>query len=205
LITFKEIEDTLGEALGIQKGRRGHFWGVRGSNAFEDCTILLVVGTPTPNLDEAIWWARALYADDPTPIDTSVEKDDDGSNHFRDRRLRGLLDYLVNAELTQCAHRNRPLRHDGRVVITLAKGEVAALPVTDEYTSLPSRLTEEGLTTEEAREQRNEAALEQAAARLTQQGKKVTIQALAREAKVRKEAASEWWWRTQGAGQQVAG
>lgn len=70
-------------------------------------------------------------------------------------------------------------------MVTLAKGEVAALPITDEYTSLLSRLTENGLTKEGPRQVRNEAALEQ-------QGKKVAIQALA------KEAASEWWWRMQG-------
>lgn len=116
-----------------------------------------------------------------------------------------MVDHPTFTELTQCAHRNRPLRHDGRVVITLAKGDVAALPITEEYTSLPSRLTEEGLTTEEARQVRNETALEQVAARLTQEGKKVTIKALAKEAKVRKKVASEWWWRMQGAGQQVPG
>lgn len=31
-------------ALGIAEPRRGHFWGMRGSNRLEDCTILLVVG-----------------------------------------------------------------------------------------------------------------------------------------------------------------
>src|SRR5215472_6034574 len=44
----------------------------------------------------------------------------------------------------ECAHRNRPLRYDGRVVVTLCADEILYLPVTTEITSLP-QLTPEGL------------------------------------------------------------
>ena len=38
-----------------------------------------------------------------------------------------MADALVRAELTQCAHRKRPLRHDGRIVVTLCSGEILGL------------------------------------------------------------------------------
>lgn len=50
LITYAGLETTLGDALGIPTEKIGHFWGVRGSNAFENCETLIVVGTPIPNL-----------------------------------------------------------------------------------------------------------------------------------------------------------
>ena len=46
LITFKDCKAAMAEALGIPAHRTGHFWGMRGSNALEECDILLVVGTP---------------------------------------------------------------------------------------------------------------------------------------------------------------
>ena len=44
---------------------------------------------------------------------------------------------VSRAELTQCAHRNRPRLFDGRVVVTLCADEVLYLPITTEITSLP--------------------------------------------------------------------
>lgn len=46
LVTHKDCERAMAEALGIPEHRSGHFWGMRGSNRLEDCTILFVVGTP---------------------------------------------------------------------------------------------------------------------------------------------------------------
>jgi len=48
---------------------------------------------------------------------------------------------VSRAELTQCSHCNRPLRYDGRVVVTLCAED---LPVTTEISSLP-QLTPEGV------------------------------------------------------------
>lgn len=191
LITFKECEMALGDCLGIPEGRRGHFWAVRGSNEFEDCTILLVVGTPTPNLDEVVWFARALYWDDDVPIDTTTRQDERGIPRYRDARLQGVVDYLVNAELTQVAHRNRPLRHDGRTVITLCMGDIDYLPITEEYTYMP-KLTYSGLTASEARLERDQEKLEQAKAEFVQRGEHITVTALAKAAKVRKKTAGDW-------------
>jgi hypothetical protein len=200
LITFADCEDTLGEALGIPPNLRGHFWGVRGSNAFEGCTILLVVGTPTPPLDTIIWMARALYADDPIPIDTEQERDERGGRQFRDPRLRALATYLVSAELTQVAHRSRALRYDGRTVVTLCMGEIDYLPITTEYTSLPN-LSEQGTLIRQQGQVRDYEKLEVAAQELIAAGRKVTTTALAQLAHVRKVTAATWHrevWRRGG-------
>jgi hypothetical protein len=191
LITFADCEEALGKALGIPAELRGHFWAVRGSNAFESCTILLVVGTPTPNLDSVIWIARALYADDPVPIDTEQEQDAQGRRRFRDLRLRSLLEYLVSAELTQVAHRSRALRYDDRTVVTLCMGDIDYLPITMEYTSLPN-LSEQGTLVRQQGQVRDYEKLECAARELIAAGRKVTITALAQLAHVRKSTASIW-------------
>lgn len=191
LITFKECEEVLGDRLGIPAHRRGHFWAMRGSNALEDCTILLVVGTPTPNLHSIEWMARVLYADDPDAIDTTQEQHDGGRKRYRDPRLQELTHYLVNAELTQVAHRNRPLRTDGRIVISLCDGDIDYLPITTEYTALPN-LSDEGSLIPEHRQAENSAKLEQAARELTSSSRKVTVTALAELAHVRKSTASAW-------------
>lgn len=173
LITYDACQNALGEALGILEEYRGHFWGVRGSNAFEDCEILLIVGTPTPNLDGIINWTRALYADDLDPIDTGTGVDD---RTFQDARLKGFVDYLVNAELTQAAHRNRPLRHDGRVVVTLTGGHVDFLPITTEFTSLPN-LDHDGMS----KADRDLERLRQAVEALQEKGVKLTVQNVVEE------------------------
>ena len=50
----------------------------------------------------------------------------------------------MGAELTQCAHRCRPLRYNGRIVVTMCAEEILFLPITTEITSLP-QLTAEGV------------------------------------------------------------
>jgi hypothetical protein len=191
LITYAGCEVELGERLHIPEQRRGHFWGVRGSNAFEECAILLIVGTPLPNVEQIGWWARALYAEDPSPIDTSADDGEEGRRRFRDPRVQGLANYLVRTELTQAAHRNRPLRYEDRVVVTLTTGEVDYLPITEEYTSLPN-LTEQGTTYDDERTTREAGKLREAWEALVRRGEKVTGKRLAKEAKVRPATAGSW-------------
>lgn len=187
LITFQDCEDALGEALGIPEERRGHFWAERGSNDFEGCEVLLVVGTPTQNLKSVEWMARALYTDDPTPIDITQE-----GKRYRDPRLARLLDYLVNAELTQVAHRNRPIRHDGRVVITFTSGDVDFLPVTEMITAFPDLPTQKRLDRKAQSSQEQEERLERAYEAFIARQETVTVRTLARAARVKTQVAGEW-------------
>jgi hypothetical protein len=108
-----------------------------------------------------------LYADDPLPIETTEGLD----GKYEDARLSELVEYLTNAELTQCAHRNRPLRHDGRIVVTLSSGTVDFLPITTEITGLPILKDKEKLQQEQERLRKAERVL-------IEQGKKITVRAM---------------------------
>jgi hypothetical protein len=88
LITHKDCERAMGEALGIAPERTGHFWGLRGSNRLEDCAILLVVGTPAVRPEQIVRLARAYYRDDPQALDETAERGEDGAWNYRDARVR---------------------------------------------------------------------------------------------------------------------
>src|SRR5260370_18379861 len=91
--------------------------------------------------------------------------------------MRHLDEYLPNAELTQVAHRNRPLRTDGRIVITLCEGEIDFLPVTETVYTLP-QLDETGAPKQDTRAERLEEVYRAMQARRDQP----TVRTLAREA-----------------------
>src|SRR5215467_11723786 len=90
-----------------------------------------------------------------------------------------------------CAHRNRPLRYDGRVVVTLCADEVLYLPVTTEITSLP-QLTPEGLPLALARRASEVTRMARAAAGLEERGEVVTSRALAEAAHISLNTACTW-------------
>ncbi len=191
LITFKDCKVAMAEALGIPAERTGHFWGMRGSNALEQCDILLVVGTPTLRPEDVARLARAYYHDDPQLIDETSVRGADGRWRYRDPRLQRVADALTQAELTQCAHRNRPLRHDGHMVVTLCAEDILYLPVTTEITSLP-QLTPEGLPLALARRAAEETRMSKAVADLVKRGDAVTSRALAAAAHISLNTACTW-------------
>ena len=88
LITHKDCKAAMAEALGIPADRTGHFWGMRGSNALEQCDILLVVGTPAVRPELIARLARAYYHADLQLIDETSERGEDGVWRYRDPRMR---------------------------------------------------------------------------------------------------------------------
>src|SRR5215831_10736380 len=98
---------------------------------------------------------------------------------------------VSRAELTQCAHRNRPLRYDGRVVVTLCADDILYLPVTTEITSLP-QLTPQGLPLTLARRAAEQTRMAKAAAELEERGEAVTSRALATAAHISLNTACSW-------------
>ena len=102
-----------------------------------------------------------------------------------------VADALTRAELTQCAHRNQPLRYDGRVVVTLCAGDVLYLPVTTEITSLP-QLTPEGLPLALARRAAEATRMAKAVAGLEERGEPVTARAVAAAAHISMNTACTW-------------
>jgi putative DNA primase/helicase len=195
LISFKTCVDQMGEALGIPKERRLWFWGARGSNALEGCRLLLVVGTPTLRPGETARLARALWRHDPVPIDeTAIRDAETGAWRYVDARLQRLAEYLSRAELTQCAHRSRPLRYTGeeaRTVITLCQGTIDFLPVSETITALPF-LTADGKDRAIVRRAAEQEHLARAYADLCQAVNCITVEALRQAAHVRKATASAW-------------
>jgi hypothetical protein len=201
LITFMECEQYIAEVLGIpyssdtkhpECGRTAHYYGQRGTNHLEDCSILLVIGTPWPPPHEVVRLARAVYRDDSIPLDETIMTDD--ADHFTgyvDPRLQVFARWLSESELSQAAHRCRPLRHENRTVITMASGEVAYLPVTTEVKQLPT-LTLDGENKREVSNAEKDARLEYAFAFLEEHGRTVTVDALRLVAQVRKAHAVKW-------------
>lgn len=206
LISFMTCVDEIAAALNIPETvevpgehgetvthkRRGYYWNMRGSNEMEDCEILICLGTPTLRPDEVIRLARALWHDDPKPINPASNKDEEtGKYIYEDPRLERLNAYLTRAELTQCAHRSRALRHPGRIVITLCKSEIDFLPIRHEYVELP-RLSDDGRIGWLVSREEETAKLDAAMIRLTEAGIKATVRSLRTEACVSREAAQRY-------------
>lgn len=206
LVTYQQIEQEVAEGLGIPyvpakdddpeapHGRTLHFWACRGSNKLEDCEILLVVGTPVLAPEETIRLARAIYADDPVPLDERVQPDERRRfQGYVDSRLQQLSDYFTRAELTQAAHRNRPLRHERRVVITFCQvEEIDYLPATRTITELPQMAGDGSGTRREAGERQRNERLQAVYAAIVECGESVTVRALCEDAKVGHDYATKW-------------
>ena len=192
IISFMGCVDAIGEALNIPEHRRGHYWGIRGSNHLEDCSILLLVGTPTLRPDELLRQARALYRDDPELIKETSPQEYKETGRHTDPRLQHFTQYTANAELTQAAHRSRAIRHENRVVVSFCLGDIDFLPITETINELPY-LTPEGEDSYEARRNDEEQRIAKAYEDLTKDGgKQPTQEALRKAAKVRKTAVAEW-------------
>ncbi|HEU5375523.1 MAG TPA: hypothetical protein VFV38_08805 [Ktedonobacteraceae bacterium] len=206
IISFMTCVDEIAQALNIPatvevvdehgetatRKRRGYYWNMRGSNEMEDCEILICLGTPTLRPDEVIRLARALWHDDPEPINPASNKDEEtGKYIYEDPRLERLNAYLTRAELTQCAHRSRALRHPGRIIITLCKSEIDFLPIRHEYVELP-RLSDDGRIGWLVSREEETAKLDAAMVRLTEAGIKATVRSLRAEACVSREAAQRY-------------
>ena len=96
-----------------------HYGALRGSNAYKGYDVILAQ-VYHPNLDAIIREGRALFADDPMPLDEGLTtaarqlRDATGAcwavqvPTFCDARLAALLEQRREAEMVQCALRGRP-------------------------------------------------------------------------------------------------
>ncbi len=199
LITHQGAEREMAALLGIPysdpktpgTGATGHFWGMRGSNRMERCEILLIVGTPAMDPEDIKRLARALYLTDRQPLDETYSTVE-GTWRYNDPRMQRVADAMSQAELTQCAHRNRALRYDHRTVITLCAGDVDFLPVTCEYSYIP-QLSEDGELKARAATVAREGRLHAAIARLRANGTHVNVHTIAAEADMSLRDVSPWW------------
>ena len=119
VITFMGCQD----AMGIEEV--GHFYAARGTNQYEGCDALFVVGTPMPSpgslLDQArmVFWDRD--AEFTAPWITQIKQyryvdPEDGqgraypvAGYWDDPDLSAILWSMREAEIIQTAHRVRPI------------------------------------------------------------------------------------------------
>jgi hypothetical protein len=98
--------------------------------------------------------------------------------HARDVRRPREADALTRAELTLCAHRNRPRLFDGRVVVTLYAEDILYLPATCRApASRSSRAARVLLAL--ARRAAEDRRMANAVAELEERGEAVTARAVA--------------------------
>ena len=147
LITHMGLETAV-RNMDLRHLRTGHFYAERGTNRFtgNDSRDMVVVGTPTPNLDDLEMGAEALYAADTEDLDFRSEymprpygmRDDDDMDSqteirdYIDPRLRELVGLFREAEINQAALRGRPLENgDQKTIWLLTSLPVPGLPPTD--------------------------------------------------------------------------
>jgi primase-polymerase (primpol)-like protein len=194
LITFKGAVDSIGDALGIKPERRMWFWGSRGSNKLADCTILLLIGTPTMRPSETIAQARDLYRYDPVVISDEWECDPaSGRPRYKDARVQELCEHQINAETTQCAHRIRPIQYESRTIINLGHGQIADMHGAELIADpLPAQVTPQGQAKKDANLEAALSRLLLAHEQLQQSGSRVTTRSLQAQAGVQMALVCSW-------------
>ncbi len=118
-----------------------HYGALRGSNAYVGHDVILAQ-VYHPNLEQVVREGRALFADDPEPLDErviladQVLRDATGAawrvevRTFADARLAALLTQRREAELLQCALRGRPFDHPDTQITLLFSLPVPGLAPT---------------------------------------------------------------------------
>ena len=84
-----------------------HFWSGRGKDCWRDYDVVIIFGTPEPNPNELFDDARALYADDSSPI--SLAQSESDPRKYADSRLQLLREMRREDEIMQDVHRIRPI------------------------------------------------------------------------------------------------
>lgn len=114
--------------------------------------------------------ARALWSDDPQPIDPTPRKEGGKVTGYLDPRMERLNACLTRSELTQCARAVCALRYQDRTVVTFCSSDIDYLPATETITELPQLLSD-GRERWAASRAAERAKLDQAREQLEQQGK----------------------------------
>jgi len=111
----------------------GHFWGVRGLNKWKDYEQIIVIGTPTPNLDDMMRQIQTIYWDE-SVLDITREEVN-GIPDFKDDRIKWYLHCLREDEIYQAVFRIRPLEVKSRGKIKIIIATSIPLEDIDSYIS----------------------------------------------------------------------
>lgn len=142
IITHKAVAEPM--------GANGHFYANRGSNAYQDCDALFVVGTPQPPLQEIEKLAKSIWYDEMENFDNTWVTVDRPYNYvdpadgqgwsqpvseYADPRLNLLLYQMREAEIVQTAHRARPVLNQNTTIYLLTNLPIDDLPPTQLVTN----------------------------------------------------------------------
>lgn len=117
IISYKSLVDTItvGTAADL-----GHFGAQRGTNRYQDCDCLIVIGAQQPTVPAMVDTAAMLYADRMPPFVTTwsmLDRPYAGQpwawpigGFWDDSDLQTLLEQFRESELIQAIHRARPIR-----------------------------------------------------------------------------------------------
>ena len=133
-ISYKSVVDLLASS----RETIAHFGGSRGTNRFQTCDALFVIGAPMPPIASILDLAAMLYIDRQSPWRdrwSSQLVQFIGTDHayavggyWEDPDLMALLQQLREAEIEQAIHRARPIRR--AVDVWLLTNIPTSLPVT---------------------------------------------------------------------------
>lgn len=122
-----------------------YFYGNRGSNTFEDCDAVFVVGSPQPPAQQIETMAKMLFFDRDEPFKSmwcstlraypETDQQLPVSGLWLDPDLSLLLDQLREAEIVQSAHRIRPILRP-KPIWLFTNIPIADLPPTHLYSLL---------------------------------------------------------------------
>jgi hypothetical protein len=146
LICHKEFEDDFSQLLKLKYTKyndgkvseyhdTGHYWGIRGLNVWKDYDQIILIGTPTPNIDDMVRQVQAIYWEN-KPLDKTTSKEN-GFHDYKDKRISWYLHSLREDELYQAIFRIRPLELKSRKKINIIIA--SALPLQD----LDSRISKQ--------------------------------------------------------------
>jgi len=122
VISFKALTEAIIKAL--PGAKVGHFYAARGTNEFEDCDGLFVLGTPQPDQEALPKIGRMIYLERDEPFNPAwserrlpynyadaegMGRDYPVSGYWADRDLHEILAATRDEEILQAAHRARPL------------------------------------------------------------------------------------------------
>ena len=194
LITFKGAVESIGDALGIKEERRMWFWGSRGSNKLADCSLLLLIGTPTMRPNETIAQARDLYRYDPAEISDKWECDPaTGRPRYTDGRVQELCEDQINNEATQCAHRVRPIQYENKCILHLGHSQIGDMHGAELISDpLPSQVTFQGQARKDANLEVALSRLVLAYADLQQNAIRITTRSLQAKSGVQMALVCRW-------------
>ncbi len=148
LVVCKEIyKDRIAAELASisPHAKAAHFYGIRGSNEFQDLNQTIIFGTPQLREDALKKYASMLHYDEPRAVDTSVEYQyrpylalanncralAQRVRVFRDPLLQAIFERSREDEIIQAVNRIRIVHDFKKRVIILSNIPLPGLPITE--------------------------------------------------------------------------